>query len=470
MSKKRAKIRFVWLTIVVLIGLFLAVCPFSIPFSTDTYNGFAKSIVLENLGLDFSGGEAVVYDCDTKDVDTTDVAKYIDQTCAKIRNILVGLGLNETTVLRQDDNKIKVEVSSASDQIFDWIASPKKLFVTAYKCSDQNPDVKALFSSDDILNVTPTYQLKDGSTSEVEYGVLITYNADAANRVFKAPDDELYVYVDEITTAEPFGTIDRAKLISNTSAFIKSDTLASDQNAAVENAYNFLSGTFKIKLSNPTKFKFSAPLGENTLLYCTIAGGAILLAIMIFLWVKYGDLGLLADFALVVFAILMLFFLQAIPFILITLPALAGILLSIILVADSHVIIFNKIKEEYARGKKIHLAVKGGFKRAFWPILDSHIVVSVISLIVYFIGDIYIKTFAFPLFVGTILSFFITQVITRFFVNSYLPLNSTNAKKLRLYREKGVVEIKEEEDVKQDKGINILANPQAPENLGGDNK
>ena len=83
--------------------------------------------------------------------------------------------------------------------------------------------------------------------------------------------------------------------------------------------------------------------------------------------------GFLAGLALVIYLILMLFFLQAISFVQLTLPGLAGIILSIGMAVDGIVIIFERFREEYKSGKKIPLSVKNGFKRAFWPIFDSNI-------------------------------------------------------------------------------------------------
>ena len=206
-----------------------------------------------------------------------------------------------------------------------------------------------------------------------------------------------------------------------------------------------MSGTFNVKLSLIENSVISATLGRDALLYGIIAGAVALFLIMLIMWWRYGDFGLLADFALVIYVILMLFFLQAIPFVQLTLPGIAGIILSLGMAVDGNVIIFERIKEEYASGKKMHLAVKGGFKKAFWPIFDSNITTIITSIILYILGTAAIKGFAITLLLGILLSMFTTLVVTRFLVKSYLPLNTTKPTKARLYRDKDVVEIKEEE-------------------------
>ena len=153
---------------------------------------------------------------------------------------------------------------------------------------------------------------------------------------------------------------------------------------------------------------------------------------MAILWWRYGDFGLLAGFALVIYVILMLFFLQAISFVQLTLPGLAGIVLSIGMAVDGTVIIFERVREEYKSGKKIPLSVKGGFKRAFWPIFDSNITTIITAVVLYILGTASIQGFAITLLIGILLSMFMNLVVLRFFVKWYLPFNSVKGKKLHL--------------------------------------
>ena len=118
-----------------------------------------------------------------------------------------------------------------------------------------------------------------------------------------------------------------------------------------------------------------------------------------------------------------------------------------LLATVANTIIFEKIREEYAIGKKIHLSFKGGLKKSLWPILDSHIVVILASALIWIFAPSALKGFAICLMLGAIVSIFVSLVITRYLLNIYLPLNSTKAKKLHLYRDKNVKEIATEEVV-----------------------
>ena len=208
-----------------------------------------------------------------------------------------------------------------------------------------------------------------------------------------------------------------------------------------------MSGTFNVTLSLKESNVVSATLGSEALKFVIIGGAVGLVLIMLILWLRYGDFGLLASFALIIYIVLMLFFLQAISFVQLTLPGLAGIVLSIGMAVDGTVIIFEKTREDYHAGKKIPMAARNGFKRAFWPIFDSNITTIITSLVLYILGTSSIQGFAITLLIGIVLSMFMNLVIMRFFVKWYLPFNSVKAKRLHLpkqlkpIKEESVVEV-----------------------------
>ncbi len=468
MSKKRARIRFTWLAIVVLIGILLAVCPFNIPFTTYRYNGFANSI---SLGLDLSGGVSVVYDCTpAKNSNSSDITNAIDATCERLEQVLYNEGYSEASVRRQSGNRIRIEVPNVTDssEVFSFLEDPKTLHMTLVECTDPDNPPEDFVNGFDIDSVNVSMQ-------EDKYGVSVKFTSEGATKFANLTEQaangekKIYIYLGDINANNLFGQVTCESKITGGSTFISGDSM-SDYDSAKEYAYNIMSGTFQVELTLIENSVISATLGKNALTYGIIAGAVALVIVMLIMWLRYGDFGLLANFALIVYAVLMLFFLQAIPFIQLTLPGIAGIILSLGMAVDGNVIIFERIKEEYAKGKKIHLAVKSGFKRAFWPIFDSNITTIITSIVLYILGTASIKGFALTLLLGILLSMFTTLVVTRFFVKSYLPLNSTNPRKLRLHREKGVVEIKEDETEKvEDNAIPFTA-LETPENVtGGEN-
>lgn len=425
--KKNSILNFVAVAVLTVIGIVLSVCSCIIPYSNGkTYNGFVNSI---SLGLDLAGGISVVYECDlSKDSNTDDLDTAIDATVSRLENVIGG-EYSEAIITRQGSNEIRIEVPSVTDsnEIFNLIGDPTPLYMTLEEGGE------ARISGSDISGVYVSYQNN-------QYGVVINFTdegkgkfreltRDAANTT----DQNIYIYLGEIENPTQQLVLNCQEEISSGSTFISS---GGDTAWTYEDAENYslqiMSGTFNVSLNLKESNVVSATLGREALKFVVIGAAVGLLLIFVILWLRYGELGLLASFALVIYIILMLFFLQAISFVQLTLPGLAGIVLSIGMAVDGTVIIFEKMREDYRSGKKIPLAAKNGFKRAFWPIFDSNITTIITSLVLYILGTASIQGFAITLLIGILLSMFMNLVIMRFFVKWYLPFNSINGKKLHL--------------------------------------
>jgi len=148
----------------------------------------------------------------------------------------------------------------------------------------------------------------------------------------------------------------------------------------------------------------------------TIIGMAL---VLVFIFISYGRFGLYANVALslnLIFIVGVLSLLQAT----LTLPGIAGIVLTIGMAVDANVIIFERIREEYDSGKTPFSAVEAGYNRALRTILDANITTLIASLILIFLGTGPVKGFAVTLSIGVITSFFTAFVITRLIIASWL--------------------------------------------------
>jgi len=139
-----------------------------------------------------------------------------------------------------------------------------------------------------------------------------------------------------------------------------------------------------------------------------IGGGIIILFMLIY----YGLSGLVADFALALNLLFILAVLSAFRFTL-TLPGLAGIVLTIGAAIDANVLIFERIREELSSGKTVGSAIDSGYQKAFVTILDANTTTFITALILYFFGTGPIKGFAVTLGIGILASFFTAIVVTR---------------------------------------------------------
>ncbi len=148
-------------------------------------------------------------------------------------------------------------------------------------------------------------------------------------------------------------------------------------------------------------------------LYASIAGLGL---VLIFMLVVYRLPGFLADVALGVYVLMLLGLFAAFHAVL-TLPGIAGFVLSVGMAVDANVLIFERLKEEIWAGKSLRAAVQIGFRRAFTAVFDSHFTTIVGAGVLYMLGTGTVKGFAFTLFWGTVFSLFTAVFVTRFLMD-----------------------------------------------------
>ncbi|MCQ2602405.1 MAG: SecD/SecF family protein translocase subunit, partial [Clostridia bacterium] len=190
------------------------------------------------------------------------------------------------------------------------------------------------------------------------------------------------------------------------------------------------SGAFGVDLEQSEIRNISPTLGENAIRTALIAGLIGVLLIFLFLGVVYRGLGLAADLALCVYIVLLLWFSAVLPWVQLTLPGIAGLLLSIGMAVDGNVVIFERIKDEYRKSSKpIQTAVATGFKRSLGAIVDGNVTTIIGAVVLWIVGSASIQGFAVTLFIGIILSMFTSLVITRLILKCFLPLTAATLDK-----------------------------------------
>ena len=160
----------------------------------------------------------------------------------------------------------------------------------------------------------------------------------------------------------------------------------------------------------------------------SIKAGAIGLAlVMLFMLIVYRIPGLVSCLALLFYGVL-----EALALVIfkvnLSLPGIAGIILSIGMAVDANVVIFERIKEELSAGKTLRSSIDSGFHRAFGAILDSNITTFIAAAVLYFFGKGTIVGFAVTLGLGIVLSMFTALTVTRLLLNSLVGMKVTNLK------------------------------------------
>ncbi len=161
-----------------------------------------------------------------------------------------------------------------------------------------------------------------------------------------------------------------------------------------------------------------ATLGEESVNRSFFAGVVGLLLVMVFLVVMYGWLGVLADIALIIYALLVLSIFKIIP-VVITLPGIAGFILSVGMATDANILIFERIKEEVLWGRPKSIALRLGFERAWASIRDSNITSLITAFILFYFGTGPVRGFALTLTIGIAVSLFTSIYVTRTFINAF---------------------------------------------------
>jgi preprotein translocase subunit SecD len=270
-----------------------------------------------------------------------------------------------------------------------------------------------------------------------EWGILLTFTnsgGSAFRDMIRNADEFTFIY----RNGEEFSRVNVGDKTagSNNTAVITLGTRANGQMPSRQDAVEFQrqieSGLFAVSLDIAEMSIISQTLGAGALMGCIIALAIGLIFMLIFMYLRYGDLGLLSNLSLCVFMVLFLLALAITPAVQLTLPGIAGIVLAVSMAVDANIIIFERIRDEYQTGKRLSVAVKSGFDRSLWTIFDSNITTIIGAGVLWFLGTGPIMGFAITLMLGVVISMYCSLVVTRSLAKLYLVVNPTNARRMRL--------------------------------------
>ncbi|MBP3291904.1 MAG: protein translocase subunit SecD [Clostridia bacterium] len=428
MSKKKSIIVLSLVAVFIILMAVFAVVDFPIGNTVYDYHGYAKTI---KLGLDMSGGVSAVFN--VIDDGLSDLDVRIDGTVASLQELLVSKGYTEATVTKGTNsngmNTIRVEVPDVDDPetVLSLIGRPATL---EFKLEESDTAEAVIIGSE---HLETAYVTTDDNSA---YAVGLKFN-DEGTKVFSDMTSanvgkSTYIYIN----GELYTTVNINSAITNGSAIITSQAGYSFEEAK-DFATRLQSGTFGVKLQQAEVRSISPTLGANAVRNALIAGVIGIALIFVFLAVVYRGMGLAADVALCVYIVLLLWFSALLPWVQLTLPGIAGLLLSIGMAVDGNVIIFERIREEYrGTSKPIKSAVKAGFKRSIAAIIDGNVTTLIGAIVLWAVGSAAIQGFAVTLFIGIILSMFTSLLITRLVLNAFLPLTAKLDKKHKGLNEK----------------------------------
>lgn len=435
MAKRFSRINFILVSILVAIGLFLSFCSFKIPFYVNDYAGFMGAIT---LSYDIGEGQTGVFQVEPCSEEVTTVTqKEMNDTLTFVRKVLSNFNASFNQVGLQNDNGLRVDIPH-SDTSADLISALSNRLEIVIRGEDTADKTELDISASRIKSCRASYQPTSSTSSTYSFGVYIEFD-DLGTKQYKeltksvaSNGNTVYFYDTEGNKLGNLAEISRE--VSSGTTFMAISSL-NTEHAANMYAVNVMMGTKDVKLVLKENSETSAFLGYNTIKYVAISLAVAFVCIIAFMIIRYRDLGLISMLSGLINIVLYLFLLQALPIVTLSISGIIGCVIGFALTMLCNVIVFEKIRKEYAKGRKIPLAFKLGFKQSLFDILDVSCIAAIASLVMYFIGFDILKSFAIPLFIGAVLSMLSSLCITRLFTKWYLPLNSTKESHLALKKE-----------------------------------
>ncbi|PKM46331.1 MAG: protein translocase subunit SecD [Firmicutes bacterium HGW-Firmicutes-8] len=383
------------------------------------YKVFQNNI---NLGLDLQGGVHVVLEA----VDTPDApvkADSIDRVKAIIENRVNETGVKEPLIQKEGTRRLVVELAGVKDaeKAIDLIGRTAQLkFVTA--------DGKVILKGSDLLDAQAT---TDPNTNEPV--VSIKFNSQGA-KIFGSvttelvkkygygdPNRRIAILLDEKVLTNP----NVEEPITTGDAQIRGGYKTLEE--ANKDAILLRSGSLPVKLEKVAIQSVGPTLGKDSLEKSKKAGIIGVAVILIFMIAYYRLPGLLANVSLAVYMFIVLGILAALHATL-TLPGIAGFLLSIGMAVDANIIIFERFKEELREGNSLRRSVESGFGRAFWTIFDSNVTTLIAAAVLYYFGTGPIRGFAITLSIGILASMFTAITFSRWLLRLSVDTGIKNKK------------------------------------------
>ncbi len=417
--KSKSIIKF---TVVCLIIAFLAyVAAFGISFLGKTISpSFDEDFGIEK-GFDLAGGSVIVFEPDIEDP-TAVTDEQLNAAIAALRLRLDSNGLNDATVSMQvtdDLKRLRVEIPAVTDpnEAISYLGAMASLSLKDYQGTEviNGNHVKEAQGMTNQETGKPVVQLTLTSEGRDLF-------AEATTRIKDLADGNNYIgiYIDGTEISRPSVSVG----INQDTCIIEGDFTVDQAN---ELANQIKSGTLPFALNPVNQNSVGAQLGDDALTKSLIAGGIGMLLVMLFMIVFYRLCGLVSCIALVGYISVVALVLNGMD-IQLTLPGIAGIILTIGTAVDANVIIFERVKEELRNGKTIRAAVDSGFKRAFTSIIDSNITTMIAAVVLWVFGTGTIIGFAKTLFIGTLVSMFTAVFVTRFLLRQLCRFGSKNSK------------------------------------------
>ncbi len=373
------------------------------------HSGAAENI---KLGLDLAGGVSITYQ--VKDKNPTE--SEMNDTIYKLQKRVEQYS-TEATVYQEGSDRINIEIPGVTNanEILDELGKPGSL---EFKTEDGT----TVITGADVN--TASAKSGQDTMGNQEYSVELSLNKEGKEKFAKATEENIgkiiYIVYDGETISDPqvkAAIPDGVAYITGNFTFEEADNLAA----------TIRIGGLKLELEELRSNVVGAQLGEQAISTSLKAGAIGLVLVFLFMILAYYLPGLASSLALIIYTELVLVILNAFE-VTLTLPGIAGIILSIGMAVDANVIIFARVKEEIALGKSVRNSLKTGFQKAMSAIVDGNVTTLIAATVLWLKGSGTVKGFAQTLAIGIIVSMFTALVVTRLIIFAFYAVGFRSEK------------------------------------------
>ena len=404
MNKRNARITLIAFAAILAVLVYTAFAGWG-----ETGSGAAKNI---KLGLDLEGGVSITYQAVEENPSAEDMA----DTVYKLQQ-RVDCYSTEASVYQEGNNRINIEIPGVSnaDEILEDLGKPGSL-------EFQLADGTVILDGTHVVSAEAASQRNN--MNNTEYVVQLEFDKEGT----QAFSDATSAHVGDIISIVYDGEAVSSPRVNEA---ITDGKCVITGNFTIESAQELASyiriGSLSLELEEIRSNVVGAQLGQRAL-STSLIGGLIGLAIVILIMIfAYKIPGIIAGFALVMYAALDLVALNAFDMTL-TLPGIAGVILSIGMAVDANVIIYARIREELESGKTVKSSIDIGFKKALTAIIDGNVTTLIACFVLNLMATGSVKGFAQTLALGVVLSMFTALVISRLLVNACYALGLQDPK------------------------------------------
>ncbi len=405
------------------------------------------------LGLDLDGGVSITYEAVGKKPTDEQMNDTILKLQQRIENDLgEESSTTEANVYRVGDKRITVEIPGVTDAnaLLEELGTPGTLYFISERDADGNSNYTANYTADGKIEGQLNYDIdtlikngsviatgsnvksaqgraeQDQTTGATKYVVALKFDDEGTEAFSKATTiaavtgEHIAIYYDGEFISNP--TVQ--SVITDGNCEI---TGMESMEVADKLASYIRIGGLDIELEELESQVVGAQLGADALKTSLFAAAIGLILVMIFLIIMYRVPGVVASIALALYTVMLCAILKQFD-ITLTLPGIAGMILSIGMAVDANVICFARIREEIKSGRPVISAIETGFSKALSAILDGNITTLIAAAVLGVLGSGTVKGFAITLALGVVLSMFTALVITRILINAFYAMGARSPK------------------------------------------